>query len=209
MFDYVFEVNSNISAKLTAGYLEWMYGGYGGEVLYMPDDKNWALGLDAYKVRQRDYDQRFGFQDFETVTGFFRFYYNVPFYNLRVAASFGKFLGTDVGMHLDVSRRFKTGATAGAAVSLTDCDPGCVGEGAFNKWVYFTLPLNAFTRSTARGQAGFAWSPLTKDAGTQVEAGRLYNLMVDAPNEVDSLRRKNWSVQKIFSGFGLTAKKKI
>ena len=93
MFDYVFEVNSNISAKLTAGYLEWMYGGYGGELLYMPDDKNWALGLDAYKVRQRDYDQRFGFQDFETVTGFLRFYYNIPFYDLRLKVSLGKFLG--------------------------------------------------------------------------------------------------------------------
>ena len=41
-----------------------MYGGVGGEVLYMPDDKPWALGADIYWLKQREYDQKFSFLDF-------------------------------------------------------------------------------------------------------------------------------------------------
>ena len=41
--DYLFEINPNITAKISAGYLEWMYGGIGGEVLYIPRSK--TLGI--------------------------------------------------------------------------------------------------------------------------------------------------------------------
>jgi hypothetical protein len=94
--------------------------------------------------------------------------------------------------------------------SLTNCDASCVGEGSFNKWIYFTLPMDLFSiNSTTRGKTGFSWSPLTKDAGTKVESGGLYDLMTNAPDEVDALRRKPWSMKKILSGFGTTSKQKI
>ena len=121
-----------------------MYGGIGGEVLYMPDDKQWALGVDAYWVKQREFDQKFSFQDYQTVTGFVSFYYNLPFYDMRFKGSVGKFLGKDTGVNIDISRRFKTGARVGAMASLTNCDASCVGEGSFNKWIYFTLPMDLF-----------------------------------------------------------------
>jgi len=208
--DYLFDINSNVTAKISAGYLEWMYGGVGGEVLYIPDDKQWALGVDAYWVKQREFDQKFSFQDYQTVTGFVSFYYNLPFYDMRFKGSVGKFLGKDIGVNIDLSRRFKTGARVGAMASLTSCDSECVGEGSFNKWIYFTLPMDLFyTNATTRGTSGYGWSPLTKDAGTKVEAGSLYGLMTNAPDEVDALRRKPWSIKKILSGFGTTSKKKI
>ena len=92
-----------------------MYGGVGGELLYMPDNKRWALGLDAYWVKQREFDQKFSFQDYQTVTGFVSFYYNLPFYDMRFKGSVGKFLGKDTGVNIDLSRRFKTGARVGAS----------------------------------------------------------------------------------------------
>ena len=59
-----------------------------------------------------------------------------------------------------------------------------------------------YIRSTTRQKAGYAWSPLTKDAGTRVDpSGTLYDLVVNAKDEVNTLRRDNWSVKKIFSGF--------
>ena len=76
--EYLFKVNNNVSAKLSAGYLEWMYGGVGGEVIYMPDHKRWALGIDAFYVKQREYDQRFSFKDYETFTGFISYYQDIP-----------------------------------------------------------------------------------------------------------------------------------
>ena len=200
--DYVFQVSPNINGKMQFGYLEWMYGGFGGEMLYTPTNKRWGVGIDAYWVKQREFDQKFSFQDYSTVTGFLSYYQDIPFYNMRLKASVGKFLGKDEGIQIDISRRFNSGARVGGIVSLTDCDAACVGEGSFNKWIYFELPMDMFyIQSNTRSKTGYAWSPLTKDAGTKVESGNLYNLVLNATDEVDSLRQTPWSLKKIISGF--------
>tara|TARA_Y100001970_G_scaffold61075_1_gene77957 strand:- start:71885 stop:74152 length:2268 start_codon:yes stop_codon:yes gene_type:complete len=201
-FDYLFAVNSNIKGRVTGGLLEWMYGGLGGEILYVPDHKKWAIGIDAYWVKQREFDQKFSFRDYQTTTGFLTYYRDLPFYDMRLKLSAGKFLGKDNGLLVDVSRRFDTGARIGAKVALTDCDASCVGEGRFSKWIYFNLPMDLFyVNSTTRSVGPYEWSPLTKDAGQKVAAGSLYNLVVSAQDEVDTLRLKPWSIKKIFSGF--------
>ena len=41
-FDYLIDLHPNVKAMVSAGLLEWMYGGIGGEVLYMPDNKRWG-----------------------------------------------------------------------------------------------------------------------------------------------------------------------
>ena len=64
-------------------------------------------------------------------------------------------------------------------------------------------------QSSTRKKANYAWTPLTKDAGQKVEAGYLYNVMVDAKDEVDILRKTPWSVKKILSGFSTSSKEKI
>jgi len=202
--DYLVDLHPNIKAKLSAGYLEWMYGGAGGELLYIPDSKRWALGLDAYWVKQREFDQKFSFLDYQTVTGFLNYYQDIPFYDMRLKVSIGKFLAKDIGTMIDISRRFKTGARVGGFVALTDCDSACVGEGSFHKGIYFELPMDLFyTQSSTRNKTGYSWSPLTKDAGAKIDSGGLYYLMTNATDEVDTLRQKSWSVKKIFSGFGV------
>lgn len=208
--DYVTNLNPNVTAKVSAGYLEWMYGGIGGEILYMPDDRSWALGIDAYWVKQREFNQRLSFKDYETVTGFLTYYQDIPFYDMRLKLSMGKFLGKDVGAHIDISRRFNTGARVGGIIALTDCDSVCVGEGSFNKWIYFEMPMDIFyIRSNTRSKTGYYWSPLTKDAGQKVEAGSLYRLMVSASDEIDSLRKEEFSMRKIFAGFGTKPRTKV
>ena len=75
---------------------------------------------------------------------------------MRFKVSAGRFLAQDVGAHFDISRRFKTGARVGGIVALTDCDSDCVGEGSFNKWIYFELPMDLFyTQSTTRAKTGY------------------------------------------------------
>lgn len=207
--DYLVSLHPNIKGRFTVGYLEWMYGGLGGEIIYFPDNRRWAIGIDTYLVKQRDFDQRFSFKDYETITGFFSYYRDIPFYNMRFKMSVGKFLAKDVGAQIDISRRFKTGARVGGIVSLTDCDSDCVGEGSFNKWIYFELPMDLFyTQSSTRNKTGYSWSPLTKDAGQKVQTGGLYNLMMNATDEVESFQQKSWSIRKIFNGFSTAPKTK-
>tara|TARA_B110000014_G_C20115104_1_gene588695 strand:+ start:224 stop:2434 length:2211 start_codon:yes stop_codon:yes gene_type:complete len=208
--DYFFNVSPNIKGRVTAGYLEWMYGGVGGEILYTPDHMKWSLGIDAWRVKQRDFDQKFGFREYETTTGFISFYYNIPFYDMRLATSYGKFLGKDVGFDLDLSRRFQTGARVGGKFALTDCDARCTGEGSFSKWVYFELPLDLFyINSSKRGKTGFSWAPLTKDQGQKLAVGSIYELSNDIAQDFESLRRKPWSFKRILSGFGTTPSERL
>ena len=208
--DYLVDLHPNLKAKLSAGYLEWMYGGVGGEILYMPDDKRWALGLDAYWLKQREYDQKFSFKDYETVSGFLSYYQDIPFYNMRLKVSMGKFLAKDVGTMIDVSRRFTSGARVGGFAALTDCSSACVGEGSFHKGVYFELPMDLFyIQSSTRNRTGYSWSPLTKDAGAKADTGSLYYLMTNATDEVDILRQNSWSVKKIFSGFSTKSNSRV
>ncbi len=180
-------------------------------MLYIPEHKRWALGLDTFWVKQREFDQKFSFRDYETVTGFLTYYQDLPFYDMRLKIRAGKFLGTDTGAHIDISRRFATGARVGGIVALTNCDAVCTGEGSFNKWIYFQLPMNLFyQKSTTREKIGYSWAPLTKNSGTVVETGSgLYNLMTHANDEIDVNRLQPWSIKKIFSGFSRQPKERI
>ena len=208
--DYVFKIAPEVTGRFSAGILEWMYGGIGGEIIYKPFDKHWAVSADYYWFKQRDYDQKFSFLDFQDTTRFVNFYYDLPFYDLTFKTSIGKFLAQDKGIIVDVSRRFKSGATIGAATTVTNCDSACVGEGSFNKWAYFKLPMDLFyTKSSTRGKAGYSWAPLTKDSGQRLEPGNLYDMITNAPSEVQTLRRKSWSVKKILSGFSTVEKARI
>jgi hypothetical protein len=208
--NYFFDVSNNVKGRITAGYLEWMYGGVSGELLYMPDTKHWGVSVDASFVKQRNYKQDFGFRDYKTVTAFLNLYYDIPFYNLNIKSSIGKFLGTDKGFDLDISRRFDNGSVVGARVGLTDCDAQCVGEGSFNKWIYFTLPLDEFyQKKTTNGHAGYQWAPLTKNAAQKVVTPNLYRINKESQAEVDILRKKNWSFKKLLSGFSATKKERI
>ena len=208
--DYYADLHPNFKASFTIGYIEWMFGGIGGEVLYTPDSKTWALGVDAHWVKQREFDQKFSFQDYETLTGFVSYYQDIPFYDTRLKLSVGKFLGKDVGALIDISRRFESGARVGGFVTLTDCDPECVGEGSFHKGIYFELPMDLFyIQSTTRDKTAYSWSPLTKNAGARLTRVELYEVVTDVSDEVDQLRRKQWSFKKVFSGFGTKPKEMI
>jgi hypothetical protein len=53
-----------------------MYGGVGAEALWRPLDSDWALGVDANYVKQRDWDDMMRFTDYSVPTGFITAYWN-------------------------------------------------------------------------------------------------------------------------------------
>ena len=54
--DYRFRLTPTVYVSARAGYLESMFGGAGGEILWRPEGARWALGADLYQVWQRDFD---------------------------------------------------------------------------------------------------------------------------------------------------------
>ncbi len=161
------------------GLLEMMYGGVGGEVLYRPFNSPLAVGLDVNWVQQREFDGRFGFRDYSTVTGNLSTYLDTGIKDVLAKISVGRYLAKDVGMTLDFSRRFDSGIRLGAYATFTDAGDA-YGEGSFDKGIYLTVPFDAFFTNSSRQHATVAWDPLTRDGGARLDRRyTLYGLTSD------------------------------
>ena len=162
--EYFSSPYQDIFTRLDIGLLEEMFGGFGGEVLYRPFEKNYALGMTIHKVKQRGYDQRFSFRDYSTVTGHIGFYYDFP-YQIRSQILMGKYLAGDKGVTLDLSRRFKSGFSLGIFATKTNLSSEEFGEGSFDKGFYISVPTQLFYSDFRSGNISFGLHPLTKDGG--------------------------------------------
>lgn len=158
-----------------AGYLEWMYAGVGGEMLYRPMGERWALGANLNRVQQRDYDQHFGLRDYRVTTGHATLYY-IFGREQRVLASLsaGRYLAGDWGATLDVARTFSNGVTMGAYATKTNVSSEEFGEGSFDKGIYFSIPFDLVLPRSTRGRATVLWQPLIRDGGAML--ARKYSL---------------------------------
>lgn len=153
---------------LTAGYLEMMYAGVEGELLYKPVDARWAVGVDANRVRKRDFDGAFGLQGYEASTGHVALYYRLPYYDLNTSLRVGRYLAGDIGATLDLNRKFGNGMVVGMFATKTNVSATAFGEGSFDKGVYVSIPLDLFTAEHSTSNVGALWRPLTRDGGQEV-----------------------------------------
>ena len=163
-FDYLWSPADNWYARLDLGLIEEMFGGIGGEVLYRPYNSKFALGLVAHKVKQRAFDQRFSFRDYETETGHLELYYDFPD-GVTSQVLIGKYLAGDKGLTLDFSKRFKTGFRLGVFATKTNISAQEFGEGSFDKGFYFQIPTDIFLSNYSTGSIAYGLHPLTKDGG--------------------------------------------
>ncbi len=162
--EYMYSPKKDWFMRFDLGLLEEMFGGFGGEILYRPFDKNIEYGLSLHKVKQREYKQRLGFRDYETTTGHLGVYYDFPS-GVSAQILAGKYLAGDVGATLDLSRRFGTGFILGVFATKTNLSSEEFGEGSFDKGFYFSIPTKLFYTDYRRGNITFGLHPLTKDGG--------------------------------------------
>ena len=157
----------------TAGILEEMFSGYGFEYLFFDRSKNYALGFEAFHVKKRDYDLRFGTMDYSNVTAhmnlYFRNYGILPF-DAKISA--GEYLAGDKGLTFELSRSYRNGAEFGVFASFTDVSTDQFGEGSFDKGIFFNIPIY-------KNLVNYTWRPLTKDpAARLLRKNNLYDLLV-------------------------------
>ena len=162
--EYFSSPYKDIFARLDLGLLEEMFGGIGGEILYRPFKKKYALGISIHKVKQRGFNQRFSFNEYSTTTGHLGLYYDFP-YQIRSQVLIGKYLAGDKGATLDLSRRFKSGFTLGVFATKTNLSAEEFGEGSFDKGFYLSIPTQLFYSDYRSGNISFGLHPLTKDGG--------------------------------------------
>nr|CRH06914.1 conserved protein of unknown function [Candidatus Magnetococcus massalia] len=173
--DYITQLKPDWYGRLSGGYLESMFGGVGGELLYRPFGKRYAMGVDLNWVKQRDFDQLFGFRDYNVVTGHATLYYRPPIFNLFTELKAGRYLAGDWGGTFTLGRRFDSGVEVSVFATKTNVSAEDFGEGSFDKGVRLELPLELFFTQSMPKKVGILFRPLTRDGGQQLGISkRLY-----------------------------------
>lgn len=166
--DYEFRLAPDVSAIARVGYLESMFGGGGGEILWRPQNQRWALGFDGYEVWQRNFDRLFGFQSYHAFTGHVSLYYASPWYNINFAVHAGQYLAQDRGLTLEVTRRFASGVEIGAFVTKTNVSSQDFGEGSFDKGILIRIPLGWALPLDTQGEFGMDLRSIQRDGGQRL-----------------------------------------
>jgi hypothetical protein len=192
--NYFDRLTTNLYGQAYGGYLETMFAGVGSEVLYRPLNKNWAVGVDANYVKQREPDTTFDLYSEETHvdpqshrrfrvqtgtgTGHVTFYWQPQFWSLiddtLLKVSAGRYLSEDLGMTIDFSKRFNSGVIAGAFITKTDLSADEYGEGSYTKGFYISIPLDLLMVKPTLSRANISWLPLQRDGGQMLD--RRYDL---------------------------------
>ncbi|RFP88229.1 hypothetical protein DZK27_09050 [Rhodobacteraceae bacterium 63075] len=171
---YYFKPARDIYGRVTAGYLERMYGGLSTELLWKPNASPFAVGVEANYVKQRDFDQAFGFRDYDVVTGHVSGYWDMG-NGFHSQLDVGRYLAGDWGATFTLDREFKNGWRIGAFATLTDVPFSEFGEGSFDKGIRLTIPISWITGEANNTLYSTTIRPITRDGGARLNVGgRLY-----------------------------------
>ncbi|UWR35714.1 YjbH domain-containing protein (plasmid) [Sulfitobacter sp. W027] len=172
---HYFRPGEDFYGRVTAGYLESQFGGVSSEVLWKPVASRLALGAEVNYAVQRDFDQGFGFRDYEVATGHLSAYYDFGNGYLGQVDA-GRYLAGDYGATFTLDRVFANGWSVGAYATLTDVSFDDFGEGSFDKGLRFTVPLSHILGKPTDDTYKAVIQPLTRDGGARLKVrDRLYD----------------------------------
>lgn len=183
--DKLSKITNDHYYKLSAGMYEMMFGGFGIEYLWKPFRSNFLMGLNLYRVKQRDFNQRLKFRNYEITTGHANLIYFDPNSGVTIDLSLGKYLAGDVGYTIDFSKLFFSGFRMGAYFTRTNISKTEYGEGSFDKGFYFELPLNFFNESATKGISKIVIQPLTRDGGAKLKTNNPLIYAISSGNKND------------------------
>lgn len=163
-----------LHGQLSAGYLEEMYAGLGGEILYRPFASRLAFGGELWQVFKRDPNASFnlGFNGDRLLTGHLNAWYDIPGYDVTLHAKAGRYLAEDIGGTLSLEKRFNNGARLDAFVTATDRADFDLFGGTSHAYhgVRLSVPLWQEEKSRKWASARVNVLPLGRDTGQALDA---------------------------------------
>ena len=169
----------DLYGRISVGYLERMFGGISGELLWKPVESRLGFGVELNQVAQRDSDMRFGFEefDYDVTTGHVSAYYDLG-NGYHTQLDVGRYLAGDWGATLSVDREFENGWVVGGYVTQTEMSYEDFGNGSYNKGVRITIPQDYFTGRPSRGGYSNTFRTRVGDGGARLSVdGRLYDVV--------------------------------
>ena len=168
VLDYRTRLAPEVFAEGRVGYLEDMFMGAGGQVLWRPQGSRFALGVDLYQVWKRDFNRLFGAQRYNILTGHVTLYYRSPWNGINVAVHAGRYLAGDYGGTIEVTRRFSTGVEIGTWATFTNVPFSKFGEGSFDKGIIIHIPFEWGLPIFSQSAFDLHMNSLTRDGGQRL-----------------------------------------
>jgi hypothetical protein len=177
---WYFRPGENLFGRVTAGYLEPMFAGISGEVLWAPNDSRLAFGAELNHVVQRDFEMLFGLRDYDVTTGHASAYWDLAScYGFQIDA--GRYLAGDWGATLTFDRTFDNGWRVAAFATQTDVPFEEFGEGSFDKGIIVEIPISWASGLPDQRVTPVTIRPVLRDGGARLFVdGRLYDIIRDA-----------------------------
>lgn len=170
---WMHSINGDVHVAATGGYLEEMFFGLGGELLYRPFKKNFAVGFEGWRAYKRNPYKTFNreFSKKGTTTGHLNLFYELPNEEVTLYAKVGQYLKEDFGGTFGVKTRFDNGATLEGFITTTDePDFDFFGDSAhFHGGVKLSLPLGNIPFIPEGSEFRLSTEPFSRETGQILE----------------------------------------
>lgn len=186
---YYYKPAPEFYARVTGGYVEQMFAGVGGEVLYRPYGKSWAVSGDLWDVYQRNFNELFGLQHYHVVTGHVTLYVDTHWHDLIASISAGRYLAGDYGATLEIDRRFDTGIVIGAWMTFTNVPFSKFGEGSFDKGIRIIIPTEWAVPFGTATDYELDLRPIQRDGGQKLDNDAILYGMTQTSSDSDLERQ--------------------
>ncbi|MCB1550922.1 MAG: YjbH domain-containing protein [Alphaproteobacteria bacterium] len=185
----------DLHAAASLGYLEEMYAGLTGEILYRPFGKSWAIGVEVHEAVKRDPTASLALapNGDPVLSGFLNGYYEFTGTGATLQASVGRYLAGDVGGSLALNNEFDNGVRVGGFVVATNKSDFDVYGGETNLYagMNLSMPLGSLPFIPDDSRLILNTKPLGRDTAQRLENPvALYD--VTEPLSYRSLTR-HWS----------------
>lgn len=141
---------TDLHVSLMGGYLEEMYAGLGGEVLYRPFKSRFAVGAQAFQALKRDplTTLNLGLSGDNVFSAHINAWYDIPHPDITAHVKVGRYLNEDTGVTAGLMKRFENGITLDAFVGVTNAADYDLLGGTTHVYngLRLSLPLNGYTR---------------------------------------------------------------
>ncbi len=170
---YARSFTPDLHAVVAGGYLEEMYAGFGGDILYRPFRSTWAIGAEGWLAFKRDPDtsMNMGLSGDRVFTGHLKAYYEFPETDMTAEARIGRYLNEDIGGTLALNQRFGHGMNVRGFITATDQSDLDVFGGSTNLYagLELTMPIGNVPVIPQNSVARLKAAPLGRDTGQTLE----------------------------------------
>ena len=157
----------------TVGYLEEMYAGLSGEILYRPFDRPWAIGLEIDSVSKRDPASTWALSASgeKVMSAFVNGYYEFPGTGATFQASAGRFLAGDIGADFKLSNELDNGVILSGTFRASNRKDPDIYSGKTNLYagISVSVPLGELPILPNGSRASLDIKPMGRDTAQRLD----------------------------------------